>query len=169
MSALLRSYRPEDLPALLACWERSSRLAHPFLPEEYFRLDRERIPTMYLPSAATTVVEWKGRFGGFLSLLDNEIGAIFVEPELQGLGLGGMLLDAALAVHATLLVEVFEKNHIGRRFYAKHLFLPQSSRVHPETGHTLLRLVLHKDATTLAEPSIDPRAPSHGTTGHVDT
>lgn len=154
---------------MLACWEGSSRRAHPFLPEEYFRLDRERIPTVYLPSAVTTVVEWQGRFAGFLSLLGNEIGAIFVDVHLQGRGLGGLLFNAAREVHATLHVEVFERNHSGRRFYAKHLFQPLSERVHPETGHTLLHLVRHRDAATSAELSIDPRAPSHGTTGHVDT
>ena len=73
-------------------------------------------------------------------MMGNEIGAVFVDPEVQGKGIGTQLVNHVGADHPVLEVEVFEKNEIGRRFYRKYGFRELERKAHEPTGETLLRL-----------------------------
>jgi len=75
-------------------------------------------------------------------LIGNEIGAIFVEPEFQGVGIGSALMNKARELHGNLEVDVFEDNSIGRKFYSSYGFEPLFENIHEETGNNLLRLKL---------------------------
>ena len=81
-----------------------------------------------------------GRVVGFVALIGNEVGAIFVHPSHQRKGIGHGLMDKAKEVREELEVEVFVKNTIGRAFYAKYGFEPVAEKVHDKTGFDLLRL-----------------------------
>jgi putative acetyltransferase len=124
----------------MASWENASRLAHPFLTREFLDHERYNIPSLYLPNADTWVVELNGRVIGFIALIGNEVGGIFVEPEFHGIGAGRALMDKAQELHGDLEVEVFQANLIGRRFYSSYGFEPLSEKIHEETGNKLLRL-----------------------------
>ena len=136
----IRQYESRDLHDVLSAWENASKIAHPFLTREFLEQERRNIPDVYLPNAETWVIEQSEKVIGFISLLGNEVGAIFVQPEYYGAGAGRALMDKAQALHGDLEVEVFEANAIGRRFYANYGFEPLSQKVHAETGHVLLRL-----------------------------
>jgi putative acetyltransferase len=45
--------------------------------------------------ADTTVYEAEGRVVGFLALIGNEVGAIFLDPDRPGPGIGRALMDNA--------------------------------------------------------------------------
>ena len=137
---MIRRYRDADLADLLEVWYAASRVAHPFLTEEFLDQERGNIVEVYLPKAETWVFEKDRRVAGFLSLLGNEVGAIFVRPELHGRGIGRALMDRAMEVHDRLEVEVFKENEIGRAFYDRYGFKPIREHVHEETGHEVLRL-----------------------------
>ena len=137
---LIRKYRDSDLDALLSSWEKASRLAHPFLTDEYFQQERKNIPEIHLPNAETWVVETSNEVVGFIALIGNEVGAIFVHPGMQGKGAGKALMDKAQELHENLEVEVFSKNSIGRRFYSKYGFVLIEEKYHENTGHKMLRL-----------------------------
>jgi putative acetyltransferase len=139
-SLMIRPYEDRDLDALLAVWEAASAIAHPFLSEEFTAQERKNIPELYIPNTDTWIYEEAGRVAGFLALMQNEIGAIFVHPESQRRGAGHALTDKARSLHETLEVEVFERNSIGRGFYAKYGFEEMSRRTHEDTGFELLRL-----------------------------
>lgn len=117
-------------------------MAHPFLNKEFVELERHRIPNVYLPKAETWVWEADGHVVGFISLLGNEVGAIFVEPRFQGSGIGQALMDCARALRGELEVEVFKQNVRGRAFYAKYGFKVIHENVHEETGFEIMRLRL---------------------------
>lgn len=137
---LIRKYENRDLDAVLSAWENASKVAHPFLSAAFLAEERENIPTVYLPQAKTWVIEQAGEVIGFISLLDNEVGAIFVQPQFHGLGAGRALMNKAKELHGNLEVEVFEKNLIGRQFYKKYGFEFVSKTMHEETGNYMLRL-----------------------------
>ena len=139
---MIRKYRAEDLEDLLTAWESASVLAHPFLSEEFLAAERNNIANVYLPHAETWVWESDGPVVGFLSLIDNEIGGLFVDPKYHRLGIGRALLDHARQLRDNLEVEVFKENVIGRKFYAKYGFVPMHEKVHDETGLEILRLRL---------------------------
>lgn len=141
MSLIIREYTDNDLFGVLSSWENASRVAHPFLTEAFLDQERYNIPNLYLPNANTWVAEIKGTVIGFIALMGNEVGAIFVEPAFHGTGVGLALMHKARALHGDLEVEVFEANEIGRKFYAAYGFKPLLEKVHEDTGNILLRLI----------------------------
>lgn len=148
MNTLIRAYQPTDLNGVLTAWENATRIAHPFFSEEFIAAERQNIPELYLPNAETWVAEQNGQVVGFMALIGNELGAVFVEPELQGQGIGTSLVNKAHERHVELEVEVFALNSIGQQFYEKYGFLPLSESVHEPTGEKLLRLKSSSASTT---------------------
>jgi putative acetyltransferase len=139
---MIRAFVKEDLGELLDVWYRASLIAHSFLPEEFFETERRLIADEWLPQSETTVYELNGRVVGFLSLVGNEVGGIFVDPEYQRRGIGRALMDAARGVRDRLELEVFEANEPARRFYEAYGFEPVDRHINPDTGYPELRLRL---------------------------
>ena len=82
------------------------------------------------------------RVVGFVSLMGNEIGALFVAPAFHGQGIGRALVDHARELRGEMEVEVFQANAIGRSFYDRYGFEFCEEKRHEATGQTLLRLRL---------------------------
>lgn len=137
---IIRPYGHGDLDAVLDVWYRASLIAHAFLTEDFFEHERREIAERWLPIADTIVADVDGRVGGFLSLVGNEVGAIFVDPDQQGLGVGRALMDEAVASRPFLELDVFEANSIGRRFYDAYGFVPVDRHVNERVGQPELRL-----------------------------
>ena len=140
--AMIRPYAAKDLDDLLTAWGAASEIAHPFLSDEFIASERENIPDLYLPNAETWVFEADGTVVGFIALIGNEVGAIFVHPSHQKIGIGHQLMDMAKELRGELEVEVFAANSIGRAFYAKYGFIPIEEKVHEPTRQDVLRLRL---------------------------
>jgi len=139
---VIRRYENRDLDDLLTAWASASAVAHPFLTAEFLEEERRNIPNLYLPNAETWVFEDGGRVVGFIALLGNQVGAIFVHQEHQRRGIGRQLMDKAKELRGELVVEVFKANSIGRGFYAQHGFEESAERVHEQTGFDLLEMRL---------------------------
>lgn len=137
---MIREYRDADLDQLLDVWFQASEVAHPFLTEEFMAAERENIRNVHIPKANTWVYEDAGRVVGFIALIGNEVGAIFVSPEVQGRGFGQALMDLARDRHDTLELDVFEANPIGCAFYEKYGFIQIGQSIHQESGQPTLRL-----------------------------
>lgn len=138
---MIRPYEKCDMEELMDAWYAASQMAHPFLSDDFFDLERHRIPDIYLPMADTFVYEDEGRVVGFIALIKNEVGALFVHPEYHGLGYGRALMDHARMLRGNLEVEVFKENRLGRDFYRRYGFTFHDEHLHESTGETLLRLV----------------------------
>ena len=136
----IRKYEKRDVTAILKTWESATRLAHPFLEEDFLAQERRNIPELYLPNAETWVTEVEGEVVGFIALIGNEIGGLFVQPSHHGRGIGRALVDKAQSENETLEVEVFSKNSLGRRFYTRYGFVKVEEKLHQPTGQNVLRL-----------------------------
>lgn len=139
---MIRKYRPADCEGVLRVWTQASALAHPFLSEEFLERERHNIPNIYLPNAETWVWVADGQVVGFISLLGNEVGAIFVAPPFQRSGIGRALMERAQALRGDLEVEVFTSNLLGRAFYTKLGFELMRQKIHDQTGLEVMRLRL---------------------------
>jgi putative acetyltransferase len=139
---VIREYRPEDCEIVLNIWARASAVAHSFLGREFLESERRNIRDVYLPKAETWVWGAGAQTVGFISLLGNEVGAIFVDPQFHRSGIGRALIERARALRGELEVEVFERNLSGRAFYARLGFEPVHRKLHDETGLGVLRLRL---------------------------
>ncbi|AJQ93460.1 GNAT family N-acetyltransferase [Gynuella sunshinyii] len=140
MSYVIRAYSDADQESVLSVWESGNRQAHPFLSNEFIQQVREIIPTDYLPNADTWVAEVDKQVVGFMSLLGHEVGALFVDPTYQGMGIGRALLDKPATLHRTLELEVFCDNLKGKRFYDLYGFEVLCRKPHPETGFPVYRV-----------------------------
>ena len=141
-SLTIRPYIESDLTLLLDCWEKADKLAHPFLPEAFHNKVRKDIVDLYLPNTETWIAELDGTLIGYISLIENEVGGLFLDPAFHGRRIGKALMDKARALHGSLDVEVFKNNTIGRAFYERYGFELIEEKLHKETGQTLLRMRL---------------------------
>jgi putative acetyltransferase len=139
---MIRKYQVSDCESVLNIWNRASALAHPFLSQDFLKLERFNIAKIYLPQAETLVWEADGRVVGFISLLGNEIGGIFVDPEFHRSGIGRALVDRARELRGEVEVEVFTRNLLGRAFYERLGFKVLHQKLHDQTGLEIMRLRL---------------------------
>ena len=112
------------------------------MTDEFIVQEEQNLRTLYLPNAETWVVEEDGAPVGFISLIGNEIGGLFLDPSQHGRGLGRAMVDHAKTLRDRLRVEVFERNAIGRRFYERYGFVEEGSYRHDESAEITLQLVL---------------------------
>lgn len=136
----IRQYRASDLDSVLDSWESATRLAHEFMMDDFIAQERKNVEEIYLPNTDTWVAEIDNEVKGFIALMGNEVGAIFLQPRCHGKGIGRALMDKAQGLHGDLEVEVFKKNTIGRKFYSKYGFEPLEEKLHEPTGQQVLRL-----------------------------
>ena len=142
----IRAYQATtDLEALSAIWFEASMLAHPFIGETRLREQRALIETVYLPKAETWVALTDDKPAGFISLLDNFIGGLFVSPSRQDLGIGRALVAHAKTLKGDLELEVYLDNHQACTFYQALGFEEVSRRSHDDqrlpfgNAHLILR------------------------------
>lgn len=140
MNVNIRPYKASDLNAVLDAWEVATRLAHNFMSDEFIAQERKNVADIYIPNTDTWVAEIDKEVKGFIALMNNEVGAIFLQPSYHGRGVGKMLMDKAKSLHGDLEVEVFKANKIGRTFYARYGFELLEEKLHEATGQPLLRL-----------------------------
>lgn len=136
----IRQYEQNDLEAVLNSWEVATRLAHEFMSDEFIAQERKNVAEIYIPNTEVWVVEISNQVKGFIALIGNEVGALFLQPECHGKGIGKALMDKAQELHGNLEVEVFKANAIGRNFYAKYGFEHLEEKFHEPTGQQVLRL-----------------------------
>lgn len=137
---MIRKYESKDLEVVMSIWRQASTLAHSFL-EPLFVLKAEHdLRSIYLLKTETWVYEVNGVIVGFVSMLNNEIGGLFVLPYFQGKGIGSSMVNFVGDLFPELEVEVFERNVIGRGFYEKYGFRLVKIYFHKESNETVRRL-----------------------------
>ena len=137
---IVRKYEEEDLNSVLSVWENTQQIAHPFLPKTFQAQEKKNIRELYLPNADTWVLEEDSQVVGFIALIGNEIGGLFLQPTHHGKGFGKLMVDKAKELHGELVVDVFKNNTVGRQFYSKYGFKLVEKKVHDQTGEILLQL-----------------------------
>ena len=137
---VIRPYKKSDLEAVLSSWERATRLAHSFMTDEFIEQERKNVAEIYMPNTDTWVAVINGEVKGFIALMGNEVGALFLQPEYHGRGIGKALMNKAQELHGDLEVVVAKENAIGRGFYSRYGFAHLEEIFHEPTGQPMLRL-----------------------------
>nr|MBR4281342.1 GNAT family N-acetyltransferase [Clostridia bacterium] len=114
-----------------------------FLSDEFY-FDEMTVPKLmqlradFIPDI---LVYDDGVVKGFLHLGDNEVRRLYVEPVLQGQGIGAALLEYAVREKHAARLWALEKNARAIAFYARHEFRPTGERKLEEgTEEYLIRL-----------------------------
>ncbi|WP_436514590.1 GNAT family N-acetyltransferase [Ekhidna sp. To15] len=137
---MIRKYNESEIPALLAIWEDASLLAHPFLSADFQAMVKQMMTEKYLPNSDTWVYEESDEIVGFISMIDNEIGGLFVDPKSHSKGIGTALVKHINQFHSELEVEVFKDNKIGKPFYEKSGFSTIKEYFMEGADQTVLRM-----------------------------
>ncbi|MDF1585753.1 GNAT family N-acetyltransferase [Marinimicrococcus flavescens] len=130
----IRRYRPVDRDRVIGIWLAASRVGHPFVGEAVLREQQEKVRDVYLPMAENWVAEVEGRIEGFIGLLDDFVGGLFVDPRRHGQGIGRSLLQHAATRHGRLTVSVYEANTEALAFYRRCGFLETSRKPRDAEG-----------------------------------
>ncbi len=118
----LRRADQADAEFIAAIFASPRRAAMPYLPLLYTDTEvLEWIRDVVLRrSSATLVVSSNGETGGFASVRNSFLEHLYVAPQLQGQGLGALLLAAAKEESPRgLRLHVFQRNLSARRFYER--------------------------------------------------
>jgi len=136
----IRDFRDDDMDRVLDIWLRASQQAHNFIDTDFWQQRLQDMREVYLPAAASRVVESGGCVIGFYSLHDGALAALFVAPECQGKGLGSHLLSDA-KIHLPMLeTAVYSANSGAVAFYQRHGFEVLEEREDEHTGHPEKRM-----------------------------
>jgi putative acetyltransferase len=140
---IIRKLEHFDTEEIIEIWYNVSIVAHSFIPKEMWESHKDELRNKYLPIAETWVAEENGNnLIGFISLLGNYIGALFVAPTKQGKGVGTKLIEQAIREKEHLNVGVYSKNMDARRFYMKKGFTYLSEEIQPETDEIVINMTL---------------------------
>lgn len=134
MDITIRAYEAADLEKLSALWFEASLIAHAFIGEACLREQRVLVETVYLPGAETWVAVRGGEPAGFISLMEDFIGGLFVSPHHQGAGIGRRLVRYAVQLKGPLRLEVYTANTQAFAFYKALGFEELSRRAQDDQG-----------------------------------
>jgi putative acetyltransferase len=137
---MIRKFKDKDTESIISVWRNASAVAHPFLSDSFMDQGEQDIRNIYLKFAETWVTVIDSQVVGFISMAENEIGGLFLNPDVHGQGLGRDMVDLVRNLKPSLKVEVFEKNTIGRRFYAAYGFQGTDTYLHDASGEMVIKL-----------------------------
>lgn len=119
---LIRKFAQDDIDSVLKIWLGASIKSHDFVPAQFWEDKIEMMRKTYLPSSETFVCEENDQILGFYSLVDNNLAAIFVDVELQGVGIGKKMLEDAKDKRLEINLSVYKKNKKSLYFYLRNDF-----------------------------------------------
>ena len=120
---MIRKATSADIDKIMQIWLEANTKAHAFIAPEYWQKHFDEVKNKYLPQAETFVYEDKHQLKGFISiLLDNFIGALFVDTRYQRQNIGTKLLDYARKQKSSLNLKVYALNQPAISFYKKNDF-----------------------------------------------
>lgn len=120
---MIRKASKQDTDKIMQIWLQASLKAHQFIAEDYWKNKALEVREVYLPQAETFVYEDKRQIKGFVSvILDNFIGALFVDVSFQRKNIGSKLLDYVRQNRPNLTLRVYAKNLAALNFYQKNDF-----------------------------------------------
>ncbi len=112
---------------------------YPIFRADEFYFSELQVPALmadYLEKPAlllNTLVYDDGVVKGFLRMDGRQVKKLFVEPVLQGKGIGSALLEYAVSAFGAECLWALEKNERAIAFYARHGFFPTGEK-EPEEG-----------------------------------
>lgn len=137
---MIRKREEKDTEHIIRIWQEASKIAHAFLADDFVEKAKKDLRDVYLPLTDTWVYEDDHGVIGFISMLGQEIGGLFVWPHDQKKGIGTQLVNFVKAFHSEMQVDVFEENALGRAFYDKYGFVMKERYFHAASGSFVLRL-----------------------------
>jgi len=134
---MIREYKKDEVNTILSIWLNASYIAHNFISRTYWESKADDMRNLYIPNADTFVYEdeLSGNIWGFISLKENYLAALFVDPSQQAKGIGKQLINHAKQFNDALELNVYKENRKAVDFYLSQNFRIISEQSDIQTGH----------------------------------
>ena len=133
---MIRNIKSKDIDRIMGIWLRSTIKAHDFISKEYWEDNYNDVRNIYIPMAETVVYEDEEDIKGFISIINNVfIGALFVDIDYQGSGIGKKLIDYVMDRYKKLNLAVYKENKKSVEFYINRGFKIIKEQVNEDSGH----------------------------------
>ena len=142
---MIRKAKSDDLNRIAEIEVFNYRLKfYPIFLDDEFYFGEFQVPNVakrYADSLEDLRVWDDGVVKGFILVRNGEVRKLFVEPVLQGQGIGAGLLEYAVAHMGTQTLWALEKNEGAIRFYQRHGFrLTDERQLEDGTSEYLVRM-----------------------------
>ncbi|TPW31486.1 GNAT family N-acetyltransferase [Martelella alba] len=144
----IRRFRAADTEALCRIWHDASLRSHDFLPEALLFRQRRIIAERFLGQTECWIAACDETPLGFIGLIDDFVGGLFVDPHCQGYGVGTALLGHAWNLRGKLALEVYARNSRAIAFYRRHGFSGIRRRETDDNGLPFALILMQKGMTT---------------------
>lgn len=120
---MIRKLRPTELSQVMQIWLDANLEAHQFIDARYWYNTAEQVREL-LGTAEIYVFETEDnhRLVGFIGLLGNRVGGLFVHKAYRSQGIGKALIDYAKLSKTYLVLNVFKRNERAYHFYRREGF-----------------------------------------------
>lgn len=149
---MIRKIEDKDIDTVMDIWLKSTIKAHDFIPEEYWEANFGLVKDTYIPMSDTFVYEHEKMVKGFISIINNEfIGALFVDNNYQGCGIGSELIKYACNLYHKLTLTVYKDNIKSVQFYKKNKFKIISEGINEDSKYDEYTMEYYKMNITIRE------------------
>ena len=115
---MIRKLENKDVDKIMTIWKESTIKAHDFIDKQYWEDNYETVKNIYLPMSETFLQVDQDNIKGFISIIENEfIGALFIDVNYQGEGIGSKLIDYVTEKYGELELAVYKDNERAVKFY----------------------------------------------------
>ncbi len=115
---MIRKLENKDVDKIMTIWKESTIKAHDFIDKQYWEDNYETVKNIYLPMSETFLYVDQDNIKGFISIIENEfIGALFIDVNYQGEGIGSKLIDYVTEKYGELKLAVYKDNERAVKFY----------------------------------------------------
>lgn len=133
---MIRKLNEADIDKVMDIWMKSTIKAHDFISKEYWQNNYNTVKEVYIPMSETFVYKDVQGIKGFISVINNEfIGALFVDIDFQGNGIGKQLIDYAVSKYGKLLLAVYKENKKSGEFYINRGFKIIEEQINDDSKH----------------------------------
>ena len=130
---MIRNFKPQDIDRVMEIWLDTNIKTHDFVKSQYWK-DNFNMVSEMISKSTVYVYEQDGMIQGFVGLVDEYIGGIFVTSEAQSKGVGSQLLQMCKSKHQNLTLSVYKNNLRGVKFYLRENFSQISEQIDQNTG-----------------------------------
>ena len=142
---MIRKFSTKDTAAVMQVWIETIVEAHDFVNANYWHNALENMQNNYILNSDSYVYLKDGGIIGFISIIEgNVIGAIFVEKQFHGKGIGEALLEHVKTKYEKLYISVFEKNKNAQQFLLNRGFKFEYKQHDVNTGEDELLYIWEK-------------------------
>ena len=133
---MIRKLNEADIDKVMDIWMKSTIKAHDFISKEYWQNNYNTVKEVYIPMSETFVYKDVQGIKGFISVINNEfIGALFVDIDFQGNGIGKQLIDYAVSKYGKLQLDVYKENKKSVEFYINRGFKIIEEQINDDSKH----------------------------------